>query len=180
MLCNIIWLVRDRFFDWEAYRIQVEHFRTENRHLAYAVTGPDREFASRQELYEHLAEIWTNSSILLNRLCREQGMRYYHFLQPNQYFPGSKSMSQEEKRVAIWADHPYRRGVELGYPLLLRNAPALKEQGVHFFDLTGIFKDHPEPIYVDSCCHCNQLGLEIMADAIAHAILSDLATGGMK
>ena len=47
-------------------------------------------------------------------------------------------------------------GVEIGYPLLLRNGRKLKEQGVRFFDLTGIFKDHPEPIYVDSCCHSNQ------------------------
>jgi len=173
VICNILWQVRDRWLEWEAFRIRNEHFRTDTRHGPYVVTGPQREFASRQDLYENLAEIWSNSSILLNRLCREQGTRYYHFLQPNQYFPGSKPMGPDEKKVAIWADHPYRQGVEIGYPLLLRNSRLLKEQGVRFFDLTGIFKDHPEPIYVDSCCHSNQAGLDLMAVAIARAILDD-------
>jgi hypothetical protein len=180
VLCNIFWQVRDRTLEWEAYQIRSEHFRTDTRHGPYVVTGPNREFASREALCEHLAEIWMNSSILLNRLCSEKGMRYYHFLQPNQYFPGSKPMGADEKKVAIWPDHPYRKGVETGYPLLLRNARSLKGQGVRFVDLTGIFKDHPEPIYVDSCCHSNQLGLDIMADAIARAILSDQATGSGK
>jgi hypothetical protein len=76
-------------------------------------------------------------------------MRYYHFLQPNQYLSGSKPMSEAEKRVAIQADHPYRQGVETGYPLLIRNGRALKEQGIPFYNLTGIFKDYPEAIYID-------------------------------
>ncbi|MGC8640216.1 MAG: hypothetical protein ACP5XB_10120 [Isosphaeraceae bacterium] len=176
VLCNIVWNVRARWLEWESYRLREQHFQTENRAGPYVVTGPRKEFASREALYEHLAEIWMNSSILLNRLCSNNGMRYYHFLQPNQYFPGSKPMGEEEKKVAIWPGHPYRQGVELGYPLLLRGRRRLKEQGVRFVDLTGIYKDHPEPIYVDSCCHFNQLGLDLMADAIARAILGDQAT----
>ena len=85
-------------------------------------------------------------------------------------------MSEAEKRVAIQADHPYRQSVETGYPLLIPNGRALKEQGIPFYDLTGIFKDHPEAIYIDSCCHSNQAGLDLMAQAIAHAILDGRPT----
>ena len=144
----------------------------------YAITGPRRDFADRQELYEHLAAIWANSSTLLNRLCSERGMRYFHFLQPNQYLPGSKPMGEEEKRMALWMEHPYRQAVELGYPLLIRNGRALKEQGIPFFDLTGIFRGHSEATYADTCCHLNQEGLDLMAQAIGHAILDGHMTAG--
>jgi hypothetical protein len=173
VICNILWQARDRWLDWQSFRILSEQAHTQTRHGPYVVTGPNREFASRQELFESLAEIWTNSSLLLNRLCHEQGVKYFHFLQPNQYFPGSKPMGSDEKKVAIWAEHPYRMGVETGYPLLVRNGRSLSEQGVRFFDLTGIFRDHREQIYIDSCCHTNQAGLDLMAEAIARAILGN-------
>jgi hypothetical protein len=142
--------------------------------------GELNRLVEREELYEHLAAIWANSSSLLNRLCSDKGMRYYRFLQPNQYLPGSKPISEAEKHVAIQVDHPYRQGVEMGYPLLIRNGRALKEQGIPFYDLTGIFGDHPEAIYIDSCCHSNQVGLDLMAQAIAHAILDGHPTDSKK
>jgi hypothetical protein len=49
-------------------------------------------------------------------------------------------------------------------------------RGVLFHHLTGIFATNPESIYIDNCCHFNQAGNEIMADAIAGAILRDPAT----
>lgn len=180
VLYNLLWSIRDGRLAWEAYHIQTDYSKAQVRRGPYAVTGPRRDFANRAELYEHLAAIWTNSSILLNRLCSERGMRYFHFLQPNQYLPGSKPMGEEEKRMALWMEHPYRRAVELGYPLLIRNGRALKEQGIPFYDLTGIFRDHPEATYGDTCCHLNQAGLDLMAQAIARAILDSHPTASGK
>ena len=176
VLSNLLWGIRDRRLAWKAFQVQTDYSRAQVRRGPYAVTGPRREFANRQELHEHLAAIWANSSSLLNRLCNDRGMRYYHFLQPNQYLPGSKPMGDEEKRTAIWKEHPYREAVEIGYPLLIREGHRLTEQGIRYFDLTGLYRDHPEATYDDNCCHLNQRGLDLMAQAIARAILDGRVT----
>ena len=137
--------------------------------------GPRQRFGNRQERDEFLAEIWANSSVLLDRLCRGSGIAYYHFLQPNQYLAGSKPILEEEKRTAILEGHPYGEGVERGYPILIRLGERLRGKGVAYHDLTGIFAGHAEPIYIDNCCHYNQAGYDIMADAIARAIRGDPA-----
>jgi hypothetical protein len=176
VVCNLLWGVRDKRLALESFRIVEEHYKSTPSGGPYVVTGPRREFASRQELFEHLAAIWANSSRLMDRLCHGQGIRYYHFLQPNQYLPGSKPIGRDEKRLAISEDHPYRQGVETGYPLLIRAGRALRDSGISFLDLTEIFRDHPETIYSDTCCHVNQTGQELMARAIARAILDDHPT----
>ena len=112
---------------------------------------------------------------MLDRLCRGSGIRYFHFLQPNQYLAGSKPILEEEKRTAIFKGHPYGEGVERGYPILIRLGERLRGQGVAYHDLTKIFAGHAEPIYIDNCCHYNQAGYDIMAEAIAQAIRNDRA-----
>jgi hypothetical protein len=180
VLCNMAWQLWDARLDRKVYEIAEEHFKSNQRRRGpYAVTGPAREFASKAELYEFLAEIWSNSSAAIDALCRGEGIRYFHFLQPNQYLPGSKPMDDEEKRTAIMADHPYRIGVETGYPILQRLGETLRRKGVRFHDLTRLFADRPEHVYRDSCCHLNQLGNEVMAEAIAGAILADGLDSGV-
>jgi len=174
ILCNVAWRLWDDRLDRRTYEIAEDHFRSnQHRRAPYAVTGPSREFASKAELYEFLAEIWSNSSSAIDALCGGKGIRYFHFLQPNQYLPGSKPMDDEEKRTAIAPEHPYRIGVETGYPILQQLGEDLRREGVRFHDLTRLFAGRPEHIYRDDCCHLNQLGNELMAEAIADAILGD-------
>ena len=173
VLCNLGWRFCDRSLAYDADRVLTGYYQSKGRDEPYFITGPPRKFAGSNELYEHLATIWANGSSLLDRLCRDKGMRYLHFLQPNQYVPGSKPMGDDEKRVAIIADHPYRRAVELGYPLLIKKGKELKQQGISYHDLTNLFADHPEAIYNDGCCHFNQAGIDLMADAVAQAILEN-------
>ena len=179
VLCNLVWKLRDRRLEWDSYNLVKAHQELKGRSGPYVATGPAQEFAGRDAMFEHLASIWSNASWGLQSLCRANGIRYYHFLQPNQYVADSKPMDAAEIRVAYKMDHPYRQGVETGYPLLLRNGQALRERGVAFFDLTGLFRDHPESLYIDDCCHFNQSGLELMAEAIARAIL-DEPQGGAR
>jgi hypothetical protein len=176
IICNLFWEFRDWRLGWDSFRIVEASQASRRSRGPYAVTGPPKEFATREESYQHLAAIWANSSSLMHQLCRGRGTRYYHFLQPNQYVADSKPMAEAEKRVAILAEHPYRRGVELGYPQLRMAARALESQGVSYHDLTGIFGDHPEAIYSDGCCHYNQTGYDLMAQAISIAILNDPGT----
>lgn len=121
-----------------------------------------------------LVDVWRRSSLLMHQLCAANDITYLHVLQPNQYLPGAKPMSADERRVAYREDHPYRRAVESGYPLLLAAGGTLRDAGVRFVDLSGIFADIAEPLYVDDCCHVSQRGNEILAERlageVAHAI----------
>src|SRR5262249_4314136 len=139
----------------------------------YFAVGPRRRFATIEERYEFLVENWAGSSILMNRICGAYGMRYLHFLQPNQYVAGTKPMLDAERKIAVNTDQPYRTGVARGYPLLIQRGDNLRRQGVDYHDLTRIFVDHPEPIYADDCCHFNQAGYEIVAEHVANAMCSD-------
>ena len=47
---------------------------------------------------------------------------------------------------------------------------ALRGDGVHFVDLTMLFKDVEETIYEDDCCHVNQRGNNLIAAKLAEAM----------
>jgi len=175
-ICSLVWELLDRRLEDRINRVLDNYQRLGHERSPYVVTGPRRVFATTLDRFDFLVEIWANCSVLMNRLCRSGGMRYYHFLQPNQYVSGSKPMGDAEKQIAILEGHPYTKGVQAGYPLLIRKGESLKTLGVWYHDLTKIFAEHPGTIYVDNCCHYNQAGYEIMAEAVARAILSDRAT----
>jgi hypothetical protein len=61
-----------------------------------------------------------------------------------------------------------------GYAALAAELPALRAAGVPFTDLTRVFADVAETVYVDDCCHVNRLGNELLARAIGAAVLAGL------
>ncbi len=140
----------------------------------YAASGPAQPFSDIAAAYGHAAQIWKSSSLQLHRLSAANGIRYYHFLQPNQYVPGSKTMTGEEKMQAWNPAHPGKEPVETGYPLLIREGRHLVEQGVAFTDLTMLFVDEHEQVYNDDCCHVNLHGNERLARKIAEVVERDL------
>ena len=52
-------------------------------------------YATRRDLYADIARNWARSSILLNNIMADQGGLYIHALQPSQYVPGSKPLTDE-------------------------------------------------------------------------------------
>jgi hypothetical protein len=108
-----------------------------------------------------------------------QGGFYFHFLQPNQYVPGSKPLTEHESEVVINPASRFRDPVETGYPYLRSMGKSLGNAGVWFEDLTAAFADIQQQIYIDKCCHLNSEGNAILAKAIATAIVTRLsnATG---
>ena len=136
----------------------------------YYKYGPKRKFTSAEDAYKYFAEIWKNSSIQMYNLAKSNGATYFHFLQPNQYVPNSKTFSNEEiekyfKPNAIGA------GIRRGYPLLLALSKDLKKDGIEFHDLTMIFKNETETMYSDACCHLNKKGRDVLAHHIGQTIL---------
>jgi hypothetical protein len=105
----------------------------------------------------------------LDRLCRLHDIEYHHVLPPNQYLAESKPIGDAEREVAIW-DGAYADHATAAYPLLVREGPELRRQHVRFHDLSMLFADLPEPIYIDNCCHYNHAGNALVARAIARAI----------
>lgn len=169
---NLIWYLRDRSLANRAQRCAValaEH--KPDKRLPYAATGPWRYFRSEEELYAELVAIWKRCSLILQRVCQGHGIRYYHFLQPNQYDPGSKELTAEERKKAWQEFHTLRRGAEKGYPRLRLAGQALREEGVRFHDLSRIFVPRKETVYNDPCCHLNQRGNELLAEAIADVLM---------
>src|SRR5262249_60367433 len=98
------------------------------------------------------------------------GLRYFHFLQPNQYVPGSKTLGDEERRHAYVRGHPGQKHVEAGYPLLVREGENLAARGVSFTGLTMLFADRAEATYADPCCHLDSRGEELIAERMAKGI----------
>jgi hypothetical protein len=171
-LANLLWWIADAHAETALRRVQ-EEYRSSAEAMAeanYAVVGPGTNFPSRAALYEHLVALWKNSSVQLNGLCAANGIRYYHFLQPNLFLAGSKPLTAPEQHMANHRDLAYRPGVLAAYPRMIAAGRDLAAQGEHFTDLTRIFATHPEGLYVD-ICHLNQAGNNLLADRVAAALL---------
>jgi hypothetical protein len=140
-----------------------------------AFLGPAADYTSRRTLYVDIAKHWGKASILLNNLMADQGGIYMHFLQPNQYVAGSKPLTDQEKRDGINAHSLYKSPVEVGYPYLRAMGHKLKASGIWFEDLTSVFAERTETLYIDNCCHLNKAGYGILAQKIAALLAAHMS-----
>ena len=125
--------------------------------------GPRNWLEGEEELMQEAARVWFRGSVTLSELVDLGGAEYYHFLQPSQYAPEAKPLSQEEREIAYNLDGIDGSFASRGYPMLRRFNQELEKQGINYFDLTEIFADHPETLYIDECCHLNARGNELLA-----------------
>ena len=149
-----------------------DQLATIDRGDAYFMTGPEFDRASENRLHL-LASVWKQCSLQLDRLCRGNGIRYFHFLQPNQYVPESKPLGPAEHALAFNEESIYKSGVENGYRLLADHGKELTAAGVTFVDLRMAFENIEEPVYIDDCCHLDLNGNEIIASIVAQAMIED-------
>jgi hypothetical protein len=156
-----------------AYSLQLQSFTPEE--IPYFVSGPERLHVPTEEMIPELVDIWARTSLQMHAICDAFDIRYLHCLQPNQYDPGSKPLSGEEKEKAYDTEGPYRSVIEEGYGQLRAAGAELQQAGVAFHDLSGVFADVDETLYVDTCCHFNGEGNRLMAEAIADAIVTSFA-----
>lgn len=169
---KLIWKCLDRYL---ARRIS-ENIRKLDRRKTdlennYTTTGPARHYKDEKDMYQDLVGVWEQCSLQTYKICAANGIKYFHFLQPNQYVPDSKPMGEEERRLAIDDKHIYGIPAKLGYPYLLEAGKELVRKGVNFYDLTKVFANDREPIYIDSCCHVNKQGVSILGRVIGEAII---------
>jgi hypothetical protein len=132
-------------------------------------SDPVEEFPFTEEEVRRLyAAYYERYTRYQHQILAANGVRAYFFLQPNQHVPGSKPFSEEERRVAL--NYGGAGEVAARYALLRRKVAELAAQGVPAADLTGVFAGVEETVYVDSCCHVNDRGNALVADAIVGAI----------
>ena len=156
---------------WRQERIAAEIIQR-NRELAAAAAGYSlekygpRNGAAAGELLPAAARVWYRGSLALSRLAELAGAEYYHFLQPSQYLPGSKRLTPQELARAYQPEGRHGPFIVAGYPLLRQFNGDLPQQGLNYFDLTGIFAGRRETLYRDDCCHLNRRGNELLAAAM--------------
>jgi hypothetical protein len=170
---NLIWYLRNKRLRQQVIDLGAElREHKDDTGFGFPRLGPAQLYHGQEELYRQVVELWSNCSLQMHRLCRENGIRYLHFLQPNQHFPESKPMGAAEKKIVFGPINP-RPGktIPIGYPLLVAEGKNLREKGISFYDLTMLFKEIETPIYVDACCHYNQQGYDLLAAAVATRIL---------
>ncbi len=166
---NLVWRLADRAL--------AERQSAEETALAAAVAETElpmpRATGTEEDSYRASIAIWRSSSELLFELARERGFDYVHALQPNQYVEGSKPFSAEEeerfRRTRLLAD-----SVARWYPELAREGEELSALGVTFLDLRDVFGTTTETVYMDTCCHVNALGNEVLATTIGRLVVDAL------
>jgi len=142
----------------------------EGEALPPQIRGPRLSFDDDQGFFTAMTAAWGRASREMARLCASQGIVYAHFLQPNQYVPDTKVLTEEEREVAIDPDFAGSERVPVAYPLLRAEGERLRREGVRFTDLTQIYAGEAGTIYNDFCCHVNERGAVLMARAIAAAL----------
>jgi len=124
--------------------------------------APDFFHISDEKILTFAAAKWFEYHKLVHQAAVSAGICDIHILQPNPYVPGSKKLTEEEQR-AIKNSYPVGDYVKQGYPKLQKAVSTLQGQGVAAFDLTDIFKNSEESLWVDSC-HLNEMGYKIILD----------------
>jgi hypothetical protein len=133
------------------------------------LAGPPYGRSSTGSALTEIVDNWTRSAMLIEELGRQHGFRTFTFLQPSPYY-GNKPLAPQEKALlqpGNWADKYSRQG----YPLLQVAVKKMTDAGFHAADLTDVFADHPEPLYVDACCHVANPGNDILGESIGEHIL---------
>lgn len=171
---SLLWAILDRLDATRIARVQAKLLQASSRQDSYVVTGPTRHYDDEEAMYRDLASVWQRSSLQMHQLAEANGARYFHFLQPNQYVAGSKRFGEQERRVALQDSVGYRHSVVAAYPLLRDKGLELGRSGVHFHDMTQVFAEESQALYVDDCCHYNPKGYELLAHAMGRAIADDL------
>lgn len=169
---SLLWYVYDNKLAHKHVQLQeeiVEVETSDRRNIsARGMANPKYKDDDGRTYHDDIADLWKNSSILMHQTSQQNGMKYYHFLQSSYFLDGVRPQPHpEEERVQNSRD--VISNLNEVYTRFQALAPELKENGVDFVDLTSIFVDEPEQVFVDAV-HVTQLGKQLYIDAIVDHI----------
>lgn len=113
-----------------------------------------------------------------DRVARDAGRPFLHFVQPNQYVTGSKPFSDVERRKFLAND--WSGVITPAYAEFAAASERLRNVNVDSTSLGELFATTSDTVYSDSCCHFNERGLTIIEDAIADRVLASPQLDGWR
>ncbi|MEG3938033.1 hypothetical protein QT995_07705 [Microcoleus sp. S36b_A3] len=150
-------------------QVKQSNQNTENSGIVYL---PKADFVLPDAAaFNEVASIWYESSIAMNQILSSRKIKYFHFIQPNQYYQTKRIFTAKEDEIAIDKNSPYIEGVKKGYPVLLSKVDDLQKAGVNVFNAVNILDNTKETVYKDGCCHYNSVGEEVLADYVSSSII---------
>lgn len=180
----LIWNYLDNVFQSQLVRLNSTlEDALQQQESVFQVLGPEPS-VDKEQVFEQSLRVWREGTTQMARTARANNIKYYHVLQPNQYLPDSKELSETEKKSAYVPTmrddslflhvYKYQEGVEELYPQMREIGQELEQKSeLRFIDATQIFKNTRDTIYVDPCCHYNERGSHMLIDAVADKIQSD-------
>ena len=173
---QLVWRLRNQALETEREQLRA---RLMSDHLieggrGFVAAGPEENFEDMDAAAKAAVELWRRSSLQMHRLVTGSNAVYVHALQPNQYLPGSKPLTEAETQQFYDQGMPEGQTIVKLYPEMIAAGGRLREEGVNFYDLTSVFSDITETLYSDWCCHYNTHGNEILAEHLAAAILDSM------
>ena len=72
-------------------------------------------------------------------------------------------LTREEMQTAYSETFDTGKSAIAGYPMLIEQGKRLAEEHINFFDATQVFAQERQTVYIDVCCHYNDLGKELLA-----------------
>jgi hypothetical protein len=124
--------------------------------------------------YDKMADVWANASLAMNDVLAKKNVLYFHFIQPNQYYPSGRHFGEAEEKIAIEEGNAVQESVTNGYPRLLARMNRLQASGVRVFSALHAFDQTSDIVYNDNTCHYNKLGNEVLGNFIAQSITEAL------
>lgn len=170
----LLWHIRDERLREQLVALQGRALHDYNG-WSFLRCGPAPLAPDEAAALAECVRVWKQASLQMHRICQASGILYVHAIQPNQYDPGSKPLTTSEVDLmhpesAGNQSQPFITIIPAGYPLLRQAGQELQSAGVRLIDLTTIFSKVSDTLYVDSCCHVNPTGSEMLAGAIGDFI----------
>lgn len=169
---QLLWFVCEERLRDELIELETELMgRGYARKRGFINSGPHPLVRDQNTALLESVRLWKQATLQMHQLCESNDIRFVHAIQPNQYDPGSKPLSEYETANCYSDEVEYGKIVAQGYPLLRQAGAELRTLGVRHSDLTQIFAQTTDTLYVDPYCHVNTHGSELLAGALGDLVI---------
>lgn len=129
----------------------------------------DKKKLTYEELVDLKVDIWERYTLLQKTVVESHKKEFFDFLLPNPFVIDGKIFTPEEIKLkhAFLAEEAYPRSGQALQKIAMR-ADGLKTPSVRNFQL--LFRDVPQTVYLDGCCHLNPLGNRLLLEALVKSL----------
>lgn len=137
--------------------------------------SPD--FGHNQKEWEKMQDglqSWERFTRRQHQMAQVSKVTSFFFIQPSQYSPDGKKFTAQEKAAALYPDASRVEMHRKIFEALRFSGLRLQEEGLKVFDLMSLFANKSETVYVDTCCHLNEFGNQILAQEISRILIAEI------